>query len=897
MSTPPQIVTPATNATAAGAGGHIRFFGAESARQTLPELNDVGGKGINLCKLCAAGFPVPPGFVITTHAYRLFVESNGLAGRIVALAASIDAEDMQSLDRISAKIRELFVANPMPVALDEEMRAAYPHLRDGSMQRVAVRSSATAEDLPEASFAGQQDTYLNICGPDAVAKAVKSCWGSLWTSRAIAYRAKQATPLEGLAMAVVVQEMAAAEVSGIMFTANPVTGENDDIVINATWGLGEAIVGGQVTPDTVVVGKAADDIKEVIVSEKTVMTVMTSTGTEETEIHGEHRTARVLSDAQARELAEIGRRIEKYYGTAQDIEWALAHGHFAMLQSRPVRGLDVLQDAQVARQEEIARLKKIAGEAQTVWVIHNLSETLATPTPLTWDIVRHFMSGDGGFGQMYRDFGYQPSPDICREGFLDLICGRIYTDPRRMAKLFWGSAPLEYDMKEILADRDALERPPTKLNLQQGGQWFFLHLPKLFYSMWRCSRTMARLRAVALDRFEKQILPPYLAFIKESRAADLSKLATRQLLEELDRRRRVVLLEFGNESLKPAFFGGLAEGQMRMILVQLMGDQAGQDLTRMLTTGLENDSTVEQNVALHRVAHGQLPAADFLEEFGHRAVNEMELAQPRWREEPQFIQRMLGNYRQPGVPTPQQRHAQTVASRHKAQAELPQRLAEYGGSAQRENIEMLAREAQALLPYRERGKHYLMMGYETIRLVLVELSRRWNLGRDLFFLKLEELPCYQAQRDSFKPRIAARKLRWQAHQKLKLADVIDSRNLDGLGKPAPRVRQEGVLHLSARPIASGVSRGIARIVFDPATAGDLGPGYILVCPSTDPGWTPLFVNARGLVVERGGVLSHGAIVARDFGIPAVVCENATTLIANGMVIEVDGTQGIISAVK
>jgi len=895
MPSAPQEIISSTAAATAPAGSYIRFFGVDQD-PALPVLDDVGGKGINLCRIAAAKFPVPPGFVLTTAAYRLFVSANGLGDRIAAMAATIRSGDVDEIEKVSARIRQLFAENAMPPALATELRASYRRLKECGSERVAVRSSATAEDLPEASFAGQQDTYLNIRGEDAVLKAVQSCWGSLWTARAVAYRAKQGTAIEGLAMAVVVQQLVTAEISGVMFTANPVTGNHDDIIINATWGLGEAIVGGQVTPDTIVVAKASDQIKEVVISEKTVITSMTETGTAEIEITDDRRKARVLSDAQALELAGIGRHIEKYYGSPQDIEWAWSGGRFAMLQSRPIRGLDVLQEAEVARLEEIDRLAKLAGDKPTAWVIHNLAETLAAPTPLTWDVIAHFMSGDGGFGQMYRDFGYKPSAQVCQDGFLELICGRIYADPRRLSRLFWDAAPLEYELSEILADRNALERPPMKLNLKDSGQLLFVQLMKMPLMLWRCSRRSKKARAIAKERFDTQILPEYLKFVESAGQQELSQLSVDRLLAEFQRRRQIVMVDFANESLKPGFFGGLAQNELQTLLQQFMGEQAGADLTAQLTSGLDDDPTIEQNLLLYRVAQGQATMEQFLAKFGHRAVNEMELAQPRWRQEPEYIENMLSAYRMPGLTPPEHRHAEQIRVRHQLEADLPKVLAEYGASSQFERVQPLVVEAQALLPYREIGKFYLMMGYGLLRDIILELARRWNLGQDVFFLHVDELARYEAERATLKPLLAARKLRWQAFAKLVLSDVIDSTKLDTLGRPRPRQKIEGALQLKAQPIAPGVSTGPARIVFDPAKAGDMGTRYILVCPSTDPGWTPLFVNAAGLIVERGGVLSHGAIVARDFGIPAVVCENATQLITNGQRIEVNGTHGAINAV-
>jgi pyruvate,water dikinase len=871
---------------------HIRFFGLGFTATEIPELDHVGGKGINLCKLTVAKFPVPPGFVVTTNAYCRFVEENRIGERVRAMAESIDENDVEQLERVSAQIRDLFAANPIPQAIEQEILTAYRRLCEAGSDRVAVRSSATAEDLPEATFAGQQDTYLNISGEPSVLKHVKSCWGSLWTARAVAYRAKQETSMEGLAMAVVVQQMARAEAAGVMFTANPVTGNKDEIVINAAWGLGESIVGGNVTPDNIVVDKATCKVKTIAVAEKTVMTFETADGTEEKEVDAALRNQRVLDDEAVARLAEIGRRIEQHYGSAQDIEWAVIKGgQFAMLQARPIRGLDVLDDVAVGRQEEIARLRQIAGTRRQVWVAHNLGETLPTPTPLTWDIVKEFMSGDGGFGRMYKDLGYQPSPRVCKEGFLELIAGRVYADPERAANLFWDGMPLCYDLDAVAKDPKVMDAAPAKFDPTRADGKFLISLPALIRRMLRCSKTMKAVRRTVVERFEKEILPPYLAWVAEKRRQDLTKLSVDELRAELRARIERALNDFGGESLKPGFFGGLADDSLKGTLTQLMGQEAGTQLALELTQGLEGDTTIEQGIALAQVAHGKLTMEAFLEKYGQRTVEEMELSRPRWREDSAYLTQVLSVYKDPSAHAPEELHHRNVVRREKAEKHLPETLRHFGGSSFLEDILIDLKDAQRMLPYREAGKHYLMMGYETIRLVILELANRFNLGRDVFFLTMDELQTFESRRQELMPKIAQRKLRWQSAARLEMSAVVDSEKLDELGLPK---KYDSANELHGDPIAAGIATGTARIVFDPTKAADLTTDYVLVCPSTDPGWTALFVHAKALIVERGGVLSHGAIVARDFGIPALVCPDATRRIPDRTPIRVDGNHGRIT---
>jgi pyruvate,water dikinase len=868
---------------------HIRFFGVGSDAGGVPSLADVGGKAVNLCKLTRAKLPVPPGFVVTTRAYLGFIGEDGLGARIAELAASIAEGDAAVIEAASAQIRALLAGRPMHKSLAEEILQAYRRLRVAGGERVAVRSSATAEDLPEASFAGQQDTYLNVRGEEALLKAVQSCWGSLWTARAVAYRAKQKTPAEGLAMAVVVQQMVMADAAGILFTANPVTGARDELIINAAWGLGEAVVGGEVTPDHVVVEKASGKIKQLTVSEKAAMTAITEDGTRQVALSDDRRLARVLGEDEVVRLAAIGRQIELYYGAPQDIEWAMVAGQFAVLQARPIRGLEIARDVEAGRVAEIQRLGALSGSRRRIWVAHNLGETLAAPTPLTWDIIRRFMSGEGGFGRFYHDLGYRPSPQVCEEGFLELIGQRIYADPERLAQLFWGKSPLQYDLEAVLADNTLLDQAPTKFDPNKADGTFLFKLPGMLGAMLRSWRISKRLQGTIRDHFENEVLPPYLDYVRRKRGEDLGGLETPQVCAELRARSARVLDEFGKESLKPGFFGALAFTDLRRTLGQLLGDAEGGQLASALTTGLEGDTTVAQNQLLYRVARGEIAMQQFLDAYGHRTAGEMELAEPRYREDPRQLDSTLQAMRRSDR-SPEQIHQEHARRRAEVEKDMPVLLARWGGSSFREPITASIRQTKRLLAYRESGKHYLMLGYELIRATILELARRWRLGREVFFLRLEELEHFETRREELLAAAAQRQVRWQSLQRLDMPEVIDSAELQQLGLPR---QYASTAELKGEAVAAGTAAGTARIVFDPREGRDLGANYILVCPSTDPGWTPLFVNARGLIVERGGVLSHGAIVARDFGIPAVVCPGATKRIKDGSQLRLDGNRGRI----
>ncbi len=814
-----------------------------------PELDAcalLGGKGAGLAELTRAGFTVPPGFTILTEACQWFHEHNE------TWPPELEGQVREQVARLETVTGRTFGAG-----------------QDRLL--VSVRSGAAV------SMPGMMDTVLNVGAGEAawpeLTRCINTVFRSWMSERAGAYRARRhITGLPGTA--VNVQVMFPSQISGVLFTEAPDHPSARRMVIEAGHGLGEVVVSGAVTPDRFIVSRDGLQVTDSAVGNRPTLT-----------------------PPQVAELGALALRVEQHFGQPQDIEWAWAEGHFALLQSRPIRGLELAREAESMRVGEITRLRGLAGSRRRLWVAHNLVETLPNPTPLTWDILRQFMSGDGGFGRLYRDLGYRPAPEVCAHGFLELIAGRIYADPDRAARLFWADWPMNYDLDALRRDANAINLAPTRFDPEQVDGRFLLRLPGLVGAMWRSARKVNRARFEARDHFERSVLPPYLDYVGVEWTRDLQDLSTSQLLAELGARRRRVLDDFGAESLRPGFLGALALGELDRLLRQVLGLEAGARLTATLTAALDGDLALKQEAMLAAVARGDVPLAEFLNRFGHRCTGEMELRTPRWREDRVFLEGVLRQLRAAGGRSPEERRRENQARFQTAQAELPNTLARAGASALREEVEAHLRVARELLPYRESAKHYLMMGYELIRHVLLALARRWGLGDDIFFLGVRELAQFEQRGVELSADLPRRKLRWEAAQRVPLPTLIDSDELDSLGLP-PEVRQaDGGREIRGEPISAGLGEGSARVVFDPLEAGELGSDYILVCPSTDPGWTPLFLRARGLIVERGGVLSHGAIVARDFGIPAVVYPHATTLLHNGARLRLDGNTGLITRLR
>ena len=905
------------------------FYFSEPLPEGAGEPRELlGGKGASLRAMIEADLPVPPGFTISTECCRHFFEHDH------TWPETLERQVRENLERLESDMGRRFGrgSSPLLVSVRSGAAVSMPGMMD-TLLNVGLRPGLAGEVPDEDQFwqiyvefiamfahtaaeleaglfsdilqeADQQPSeelaeramslYEERAGRrfprtpwELLAECIDTVFRSWKNERAVKYRERnKVRNLPGTA--VTVQAMFPSRVSGILFTQDPNTLSAERMIIEASYGLGEAVVSGNVSPDRYSVSREDLGDFESTVGKKTH--AVRALG-DETEYDPD---APCLTTDQIRKICEIGLRIEDYFDMPMDIEWGLAEGEFALLQSRAIRGLEVTQDVEVAREEAIEMLDTIAGDEHRVWVIHNLAETLPCPTPLTWDIIRDFMKGDGGFGRMYQELGYSPSDAVRENGFLELICGRIYADPERMAQLFWGDMPLVYDVDQVVSDPRKLEQAPDNFDADRVDGRFLLGLPGLLWSMFRSARRLKELRRDAADRFENRVLPPYLEYVKRTRDKNLAELGDDELLAELDERRGRVLNEFGAQSLLPGFVGGLALQELTELLRRLGGDD-GAALANTLTVALEGDLSIEQDVLLHKVASGEATMQEFLDRYGHRTVGEMELMEPRWREDPSYLEQIAARMRRSDGRSPEDIHRDNAVRHEAAEEELPERLAEWGGRSFAEDIDNLLRQARGLLPYRENGKYYLMMGYELIRQVILELSDRWALGDDIFFLTRTELDRFPRAREELENTIAARKVRHKAVQRLEMPDVIDSRNLENLGLPEEVA--ETTDHLEGDGVAAGVATGTARIVFDPREAGELGVEYVLVCPSTDPGWASLFADARALIVERGGALSHGAIVARDFGIPAVVCPQATSRIPEGAVIRVDGNRGIIAILE
>jgi pyruvate,water dikinase len=800
----------------------------------------VGGKALRLGQLIQAGLPVPPGFCITTAPYLR------LRGR--------SPRDDPTLRAALAE--------------------AYHRLGDGP---VAVRSSATVEDSSAASFAGQQVTFLGVTGEAALLDAVARCWASLDAQRAVAYRRWQGVGEQGLAMAVVVQRLVPAEVAGVLFTRDPLDPDGRRMLVEASWGLGESVVSGRVTPDRFYLKWQSGAVLDRQVSSKPTMMMVDGPQP----VPAAKRDQPCLDDWSLAELAELGRRVEALAGAAQDVEWAWAEGRFWLLQARPITGGSAAEREQV-RREEVAALAARAEPGGTVWSRFNLSEVLPAPTPMSWAVVRRLMAGDGGFGLMLRDLGFDPDPALDKEGIFDLVCGRPYCNLSREPRMHFRSLPFEHPFAVLKAVPQKALYPQPVLNPARLGWSFWLllpiRLPALIARITCGEMRRRRLSRSFARRFREEVIPAFTAEVDREAGQDLSRLDTALLIERLEFWIRRTLCDFARESLKPTTLAAFALGRLERQLAKSLGAERTRTALRELVMGVAADPEADLAGAVWDLLAGRLPRDLFLRRFGHRGRQEMELAEPRWAEDPAALDAHLS---QPAAPSPREASADRwPAIAAEARLSPPQEATLRG-------------EVEALRGYlglRETGKHYLMKGYTLIRRILIELDRRFQLGGGIFYLTPDDLRRLVAGED-LRGVIAQARRRRTLALSLEAPPVLFSDDLEAIGRPVPVQRADC---LQGVPLSAGVAEGPALVLREPSGAVAALEPYILVCPSTDPAWVPLFVRAGGLVMETGGVLSHGAIVAREFGLPAVAgLPDVVHRLHTGQRLRVDGGRGTV----
>jgi pyruvate,water dikinase len=881
------------------------------------DLPRVGGKGANLGVLARGGIPVPPGFCVTTEAFDRFVRTLPDATAHFARLDALDGSSVDSARSAAEAMRRALHALPMPSDVAAAIIAGWQAL--GTGYPLAVRSSATAEDLPGASFAGQQDTYLNVVGEAALLDAVRRCWISLFTDRAVLYRARNGFGHRSVRLGVVVQQLVDPDVSGILFTADPVTGHRQIASIDAGFGLGEALVGGLISADLYQVDRRRNQVLLARPGDKAFAIRSTAGGgTRREEIPDSLRRARALDDAQVRALAQLGGRIEALYGGApQDIEWCIAGGTIFIVQARPITSLFPIPESAV--RDGGLRIFISFGHLQM------MHDALPRLTQEVWRLFfpagkRRWVKPDGS-GEL--------SAAVAVAG------SRLFIDMTPMLrvpmtrKLTLGVLGHAY---EALANHLIALTDRPEFRAVAGAPLAVL-------------RALARALGPALVR-----LPPALLWRDPvSGAAELGR-AVRELPEECNAR---ILAASSHSARIRQSSAELATifRRVRHILPRLLaGALAHRFLARMaqgrwadpvrgevdvLLRGLPGNVTTEMDLAVGDLVdlvrpHPELAellrsrpwpearelarsapdgrsflaALDaFLARYGDRVAGEIDISRQRWRDDPALLIRVVLGGAATGPTGAHRRQHQAQVEAGEAAGRKLIAAASRGafGFLRGRIVRRLVRVARIGLGLREHPKFMLVQILGRIRAEALAagevLAARGQLGdgRDVWHVGFDEVA--QALDDAtidLKPLVDARAAELKGDRVRKPPIVISS---DG---ETPTLAARANLPdgaLAGTAASAGVVEGVARVVTDPEREV-LREGEILVAPFTDPGWTPLFIHAAGLVTEVGGLMTHGAVVAREYGIPAVVSvASAVERIRTGQRIRVDGTRGYVQILE
>jgi len=863
----------------------------------------VGGKGANLGELARIqGIRVPDGFCISTEAFKRIIGETSPINELLDQLSLLKVEDRDKIGELSGEIRRVIEGIAIPQDINEEITRLLSRLDEKNAY--AVRSSATAEDLPTASFAGQHDTYLNIIGKEAILKHISKCWASLFTERAVTYRLQNGFDHRKVHLSVVVQKMVFPQASGILFTADPVTSNRKVLTIDAGFGLGEAMVSGLVNADIYKVcnGKIID---KKISTKKLAIYALKDGGTKEQETLPEQQNRQALTDEQILQLEHMGRKIEEHFGRPQDIEWCLAddacYGNIPpqvvcpltifIVQSRPITTLYPIPET---TDQENHVYVSVAHQQMMTDPIKPLGLSfylLTTPAPmrkaggrLFVDITRHLVSPDGG-KMVIKTLG-QSDP---------LIKDALMTIVKR--KDFIKSSP---DGKKV----------QSLINSNKVMSWDYLaqfeNNPAIVPDLIKSSQTL-------IEELKQNI--------QMKSGADLFDF----ILEDITRLKKFL---FNSQSLEVIMVAMDASSWINEKMNEWLGEKNAADT---LSQSVPYNITSEMGLELLDVADVMRPYPEvidylqhvkddkfldelvkfdggretqdaiyaYLNKYGMRCAGEIDITKTRWSEKPTtLVPIILSNIKNFEPNASNRKFEQGRQEALKKEQELLERLKQLpDGEQKAQETKRMIDLIRNFIGYREYPKYGMVNRYFVYKQALLKEAEQLEQEgvihekEDIYYLAFEELREVVRTNKLDYQIISKRKDEYKLYEKLTPPRVITSDGEIIAGEyKRENLPAEVIVGL---PVSTGVIEGRARVILNMEDA-DLEDGDILVTSFTDPSWTPLFVSIKGLVTEVGGLMTHGAVIAREYGLPAVVgVENATKLIKDGQRIRVNGTEGYV----
>ena len=841
----------------------------------------VGGKGAHLGELSRIeGIRVPPGFCVTTDAFRRIMSDAASIDEPLDRLSRLNADDVEAIRTLSAEIRRTLEGITIPDDLAAAITRALARL--GEHAAYAVRSSATAEDLPTASFAGQQDTYLNIVGPAAILQHVSRCWASLFTERAVSYRLRNGFDHRKVHMAVVVQQMVFPHAAGILFTADPVTSNRRVSSVEASFGLGEALVSGLVNADAYKV-RDAEVVARAVATKQVAIHALPAGGTEEQAIEAERQEQPALTDAQVVRLAQLGRRIEAHFGRPQDIEWCLVGDGFQIVQSRPITTLFPIPAAgdrenhvyvSVGHQQMMTDPMKPLG--LSLFQLTALPRMYEAGGRLFVDVTRGLASpatrgGILALGKSDPLIGDALQTIVERGDFLPSLPdeGPGAAPPRE------APAPIETDPAIVteLIGRSQASNAALARNIRSKSGSALLDF---------ILADIQELKRILFDPRSRQV---YMGAMEASWWLN-------EKLEEW----------MGEKNVADTLTQSVAHNvtsEMGLALLDVADVIRPHPEVVAFLQDVEDEGFLDELAELASGREARAAIQAFLDKYGMRCIGEIDITRPRWSERPStLVPVILGNVKnfEPGAG--ERRFEQGRQEARAKEQEVLERLQALpdGGQKAEETKRMIDR-VRTFIGYREYPKYFIVSRYFVYKQALLEGAGRLvqaNVIRekeDIFYLTFQELHDVVRANQVDDRLIHQRKVAFRSYQALTPPRVLTS---DGeIIAGAYRRDDVPAGALVGLPVSAGLIEGRARVIHDMAEA-DLEAGDILVTAYTDPSWSPLFVAITGLVTEVGGLMTHGAVIAREYGLPAVVgVERATRLIRDGQRIRVHGTDGYV----
>ncbi|MEK8128823.1 phosphoenolpyruvate synthase [Paenibacillus filicis] len=854
------------------------------------QLDLVGGKGVNLGELSKIqGIQVPEGFCVTTVGYQKAIGQNETYHALLKQLTMLQAEDRDQIGETSRQIRQLMIGAEIPSDVVQVVTHYLSHF--GEEQAYAVRSSATAEDLPHASFAGQQDSYLNIIGPEAILQHIRKCWASLFTDRAVIYRMQHGFDHSQVYLSVIVQRMVFPEASGILFTADPITSNRKVLSIDASFGLGEALVSGLVSADNYQV-QEGQIVDKRIAAKKLAIYGRKEGGTETRPIDPDLQKTQTLTEEQILQLASIGRQIEAYMGCPQDIEWCLAHDTFYIVQSRPITTLYPIPEANDQENHVYVSVGHQQMMTDPIKPLGLSFYLLTTRAPMRKAGGRLFvdvtpmLASPAGRETLVNTLGHSDplikdalTTLIERENFITLLPHDLNeTSPNPSHKGVSSAglqAPIDNDpaiVAELIKSSQAsIEELKHSIQTKSGSDLFDFIL-----------EDMQQLKKILFDPQSTRVIMT---------AMDASSWINENMKEWLGEKNAA-------DTLSQSVPGNITS-EMGLALLDVADVIRPYPEVIAYLQQVTDDNLLDDLVKLEGGREAQAAICDYLSKYGMRCAGEIDMTRTRWSEKPAILVPMiLGHIKSF---EPHASHRKFEQGRQEAwnkEQELLDRLkrlpdGEQKAKETKQRIDLI----RNFSGYREYPKYGMINRYFAYKQALLkEAEQLVQAGiihekEDIFYLTFEELHEVVSTHKLDDQIISARKETYKCYEKLTPPRVMTSDGEIIAGK----YNRE---HLPAEAIAglavsSGVIEGRARVILN-LEAADLEEGDILVTAFTDPSWTPLFVSIKGLVTEVGGLMTHGAVIAREYGLPAVVgVENATKLIKDGQRIRLHGTEGYI----